>query len=289
MTRKALGKGLEALLPETYLLSDEEVTHVDVDRIQPNPFQPRSSLAGGSDPDLEGLTESIRVNGIIEPLIARRVDGEVQLISGERRWRAARAAGLGRVPVIFRNLEDEKLLEVALVENLQRQSLNPIEEASAYETLVERMGLSQAEIARRIGRTRSSVANSLRLLRLPPAVRDDVAAGRLSTGHAKILLGLEKEEDLVRLAGAIKTHEWSVRELENRLREGRPARKARSRARMEPRDPHLDAAEAKLREALCTRVRIVSRRGKGKILIDFHSDEELQRLYDILIHPGGVH
>jgi ParB family chromosome partitioning protein len=288
MTRKALGKGLEALLPETYLLSDEEVTYVETDRIQPNPYQPRTSLATGTDPDLEGLAESIRENGIIEPLIARRVNGEVQLISGERRWRAARSTGLERVPVILRDLEDDKVLEVALVENLQRQSLNPIEEATAYETLLTGMGLSQAEVARRIGRTRSSVANSLRLLNLPAEVREDVAAGRLSPGHAKILLGLEKEDDVLALAGQIRTHGWSVRELETRLREGQPARKARSRSRTESRDPHLDAAEAKLRETLCTRVRIVSRKGRGKILIDFHSDEELERLYDILIGSGNI-
>lgn len=280
MTRQALGKGLDALLPDTYLLSNEEVSNVPVDRIQPNPYQPRTSINRETRQELEGLKQSILANGIIEPLIARREKGEIQLVSGERRLKAAKAAGLERVPVIFRELEDEKLLEMALVENLQRRSLNPMEEARAYDLLLKSRKFSQAEMAKRVGKTRSAVANSLRLLGLPEEVRDDVAEGRLTMGHAKVLLGLEAREEILALARLVRKEGMSVRDLEDRLREGRSRRKVR--ARPARRDPHLDAAEAKLRGLLCTRVQIKSTGGKGSIQIEFHTAEELERIYDLL-------
>lgn len=280
MTRQALGKGLDALLPDTYLLSNEEVIMVLVDQIQPNPYQPRTSINRETRQELEGLKQSILANGIIEPLIARREKGEIQLISGERRLRAAKEAGLDRVPVIFRQLDDEKLLEVALVENLQRRSLNPIEEARAYQLLLKTRNLSQAEMAKRVGKTRSAVANSLRLLGLPEEIRDDVAEGRLTMGHAKVLLGLEAKEEILALARRIRKEGMSVRDLEDRLREGQARRKVRPRPAS--RDPHLEAAEAALRDLLCARVRIKSTGGKGSIRIEFHTAEELERIYDLL-------
>ncbi len=286
MTRKALGKGLEALLPEPYLLTGEEVTQINVNQIQPNPDQPRTGLDRDDDPDLEGLKISIQANGVIEPLIARRAGGAVQLVAGERRWRAARAAGLQTVPVIFREMDDDQLLEIALVENLQRESLNPIEEARGYEALMRGRKLTQAEIAGRVGKTRSVVANSLRLLKLPDPVRALLATGRISVGHAKVILGLQDEGKILELAYRVADEALSVRELESFLQEEKPKR--RGIPEIPVRDPHVAAAEEKLRTFLSTKVRIVSRGGKGKILIEFHSEEELQRLYEMLLgeEPG---
>lgn len=282
MKRKALGKGLAALLPDpdaSEPIRDAAGTQVPTESLEPNPFQPRTSL----DPArLEELTQSIRESGMVQPILVRRVDGRFQIIAGERRWRAAQRLGLPSVPVSVRDVPDGQLLELALVENIQRQELTPLEEAQAFHRLQEEFQLTQEQIARKVGRDRSTVANTLRLLRLAREVRELLAAGRLDSGHARALLGLERAEDQVALAREAARRGLSVREVEQRvalLRAPRPNTALRK-------DPNTRAAEERLRSVLGTRVEI-ARRGKGGVLrVRFASEAELSRLYDLLVRAG---
>lgn len=282
MKRKALGKGLAALLPDpdaSEPFRDAASTQVPTESLEPNPFQPRTSL----DPArLEELTQSIRESGMVQPILVRRVDGRFQIIAGERRWRAAQRLGLPSVPVSVRDVPDEQLLELALVENIQRQELTPLEEAQAFHRLQEEFQLTQEQIARKVGRDRSTVANTLRLLRLAREVRELLAAGRLDSGHGRALLGLERAEDQVALAREAARRGLSVREVEQRV-----ALLRAPRANAAPRkDPNTRAAEERLRSVLGTRVEI-ARRGKGGVLrVRFASEAELSRLYDLLVRAG---
>jgi len=282
--RNALGKGLSALLP----VPESEPggaspaapsAEVPIDRLEPNPFQPRLAL----DPTrLLELAASIRESGIIQPILVRRVGERYQIIAGERRWRAAQQLGLASVPVTLREVPDERLLEMALVENIQRQELTPLEEAQAFHRLQTEFRLTQEEVARRVGRERSTVANALRLLRLPAELRELVGTGRLDAGHARALLALERAEDQVELGREAARKGLSVREVERqvaRLRE--PPSRARPR-----RDANTRAAEERLRAALGTRVEI-RRQGKGGALrIQFTSEAELNRLFEMFVRAG---
>ena len=282
MKRKALGKGLAALLPDPDASESgyESLTsQVATSSLEPNPFQPRTTL----DPArLDELAQSIRESGIVQPILVRRAGARFQIIAGERRWRAAQSLGLATVPVTVRDVPDEKLLELALVENIQRQELTPLEEAQAFHRLQEEFQLTQEEIARRVGRDRSTVANTLRLLRLAREVRELLAAGRLDSGHGRALLGLERADDQVALALEAARRGLSVREVEQRV-----ALLRSPRASHPPRkDPNTRAAEERLRGALGTRVEIV-RRGKGGVLrLRFASEAELSRLYELLVRAG---
>lgn len=278
--RPALGKGLSALIPdvpEARALPLE----VDVDRILPNEHQPRHRF---EDARLDELAQSIRTNGVIQPIVVRKAGDGYRIIAGERRWRAAQRAGLTRVPVVIKedvSGADARLLEMALVENLQREDLNPIEEAAAYEKLSADFRMTQEQIAAAVGKDRASVANHLRLLKLPAEVRNEVADGRLSMGHARALLGVSDEAGQLRVARDVIARGLSVRETEaavKRLSQGsaRPAAPSRQS------DVHTRAAEERLRMALGVRVRI-QRKGKGgRLEIDFGSEDELQRLYEHL-------
>jgi ParB family chromosome partitioning protein len=281
--RKALGKGLSALLPvpepEQVAAAGAASDEVPIDRLEPNPFQPRSAL----DPSrLLELAASIRESGIIQPILVRQVGERYQIIAGERRWRAAQQLGLATVPVTLRVVADERLLELALVENIQRQELTPLEEAQAFHRLQTEFRLTQEEVARRVGRERSTITNTLRLLRLPAELRELVGTGRLDAGHARALLALERAEDQVELGREAARKGLSVREVERqvaRLREP----KARARPR---RDANTRAAEERLRAALGTRVEI-RRQGKGGALrIQFTSEAELNRLFEMLARAG---
>ena len=275
--RPALGKGLSALIPDAPE-PHSATLEIDVDLISPSRVQPRTHV----DPaGIENLARSIRANGIIQPIIVRREGLGYEIIAGERRWRAAQHAGLLRVPVVVKDVppgQEEKLLEMALVENLQREDLNPIEQALAYRRLGDEYELTQEQIADALGRDRSSVANTMRLLRLPMAVRDHVASGTLSMGHARALLGLEHEAAILKAAADIVARRLSVRETEalvKRLIAPRPKKEPKT-------DVHTRAAEQELRLALGAPVRIVRRRKGGRIEIDFKSEDELQRLYELL-------
>jgi len=279
--RPALGRGLSALIPEAPAAPPREATReVDLDLLVPNRYQPRQDAV---DARLDELAQSIRSNGLIQPIVVRpREGGTFEIVAGERRWRAAQRAGLLRVPVVVRDVPDEKLLEVALIENIQREDLNPIDEALAYQKLIDDFHLTQDDMAAAVGKDRSSIANYLRLLRLPDDVRAHVAGGALSMGHARALLGLDDESELRRLARQAIDEGLSVREIEARVRD-RTTERPDAPPRRQPNDVHTRAAEEKLRFALGTRVRIVRKRQGGRIEIDFMSESELQRLYEYLV------
>jgi ParB family chromosome partitioning protein len=273
-SRRALGRGLEVLIPGA---DPSGVVQVPVEEIGPSGLQPRRSM---DDAKLKELAASIRAHGVLSPILLRRQAGRLEVVAGERRLRAARMAGLSSVPAVVREVSSSDALEMALVENLQREDLNPIEAAEAYQRLQEEFGLTQEDVARRVGRDRSSVANALRLLRLPKRVRADLIAGTLSEGHARALLGLERSVDQLRARDRVVRLGLSVRATEalaRRLR--RPARAKRPSASGEP---AVKAAEDALRQALGTRVRIVRKGAGGRIEIEFYSTEDLDRLYGLI-------
>jgi ParB family chromosome partitioning protein len=281
--RPALGKGLSALIPDLPEPVRASPVEADIDRLEPNDFQPRGDI---DESRLQELAQSIRANGIIQPIVVRKVGDRFQIIAGERRWRAAKVAGLLRVPVIVRDVaagNERSLLEMALIENIQRQDLNPIDEALAYRRLADEFQLKQEDIASAVGKDRATVANVVRLLKLPDEVRSEVASGRLSMGHARSLLSLTGEADQRRVARDVIARGLSVRETESLVKKiveaGTPAREA---AAPKPTDVHTRAAEERLKMLLGTRVRILRQGTRGRIEIDFVSEEELIRIYDVL-------
>jgi ParB family transcriptional regulator, chromosome partitioning protein len=277
--RPALGRGLSALIPDAptaVAQQPERALDVDVDLLRPNRAQPRTAI---DDTRIEELARSIKSNGVIQPIIVRRIGKEYEIIAGERRWRASQRAGLLKVPVVVKDVPDEKLLAVALIENIQREDLNPIEEAQAYRRLADEYKLTQEQIADAVGKDRSSVANMMRLLRLPREVRENLSAGSLSMGHARALLALTDEADQLRLSREIVSRNLSVRETESMVKKAAGPAPAREEPQT---DVHTRAAEEKLRFALGTRVRIVRRGTKGRIEIDFQSEDELHRIYEQL-------
>jgi ParB family transcriptional regulator, chromosome partitioning protein len=280
--KRGLGRGLEALLetPEPALPAGNAVTSLPIDRLRPNRLQPRSLF---DEQALEDLAASIRMQGIVQPLVVTpEVDGGYSIVAGERRWRAARRAGLTEVPVVVREtVDDRQRLELALVENLQRSDLNPVEEAEAYQALQDSFGLSQDEVATRVGKARPTVANALRLLKLPEEVRELLRAGKLTAGQARPLLALPSAEEQIELARRVASQGLSAREVERLVAAPRPQPK-----QPEPVEVHAAAAAESLTRRLQTRVEI-QRKGKGGILrLFFHSEEELMRLYDLLMDKG---
>lgn len=276
--KRGLGKGLEALIP----LAEEEtaaqgVVEVPLASITPNPHQPRAPIR---DQDLVELAASIEEHGIIQPLVVTRAPDGYQLIAGERRWRAAQRAGLERVPVVVRDATPAESLELALVENLHRQDLNPIEEALAYQRLLEQTGVTQEELARRLGKDRSTVTNQLRLLGLPLDIQQDLMEGRLSMGHARVLAGVKTPVEQALLRDLVVKKGLSVRQLEERVK-ARSGRKKGAGSPSRP-DPYIRSLEDDLKRSLGTKVEI-ARKGKGgRIVIHFFSDDELDRLLDLL-------
>ena len=277
--RPALGRGLSALIPDAPVAAPtvERGLDVDTDLLRPNPFQPRGQV---DDARIDDLARSIRAHGVIQPIVVRPAEnGGYEIVAGERRWRASQRAGLLKVPVVVRDIPDNRLLAAALIENIQREDLNPIEEAQAYRRLGDDLGLTQDQIAEAVGKDRSSIANYVRLLRLPNEVRENLAAGTLSMGHARAILGLADEAAQLRVSRDVVAKHLSVRETEALVaRAGQPAAK-----RVEqPKDVHTRAAEDRLRFSLGTRARIVRKGRGGKIEIDFTNENELQRLFEYL-------
>ncbi len=284
MTRKALGRGLGALLSaEGTATATEDTNVVAIDLIDPSPLQPRSVF---DESKLEELAKSIKANGVVQPLLLRRKGDRFELIAGERRWRAAQLAGLTRIPVVLKEVSDDQVLEIALIENIQREDLNPIEEARAYKKLIETLGLTQETVAERVGRDRSYVTNYLRLLRLPEDLQDLVQSGRLSTGHARTLLALEQVDLQRRTARKIIEQDLSVRATERMVRllvePGRPRAKVASGPR--EKDANVRAAETKLRRIFGTQVRIIQAQSgdSGKIEFEFYNQGDLDRVYNLL-------
>jgi ParB family chromosome partitioning protein len=281
--RKALGKGLSALLPDDGPLTSragDRALEVPTASLDPNPYQPRSVFAPGP---LAELVASLRESGMVQPiLVRRRGTDRYQIVAGERRHRAALALGLATVPVVVRDVPDDRLLELALVENIQRAELTPLEEAQAYERLQREIGLTQEEIAKRVGKERPTIANVLRLLRLTREARELLAEGKLDAGHARALLGLERGEDQAALARLAARKGLSVREVERRVALLRAPRGKKDTRR----DPNTRAAEERLRAALGARVEIKRKGRAGVLKIPFATEAELQRLFDLLIRTG---
>ena len=277
--RPALGRGLSALIPDAPAApaTVERTLDVDSDLLRPNPYQPRGHMDEGR---IEELARSIRSHGIIQPIVVRRTaeDG-YEIVAGERRWRASQRAGLLKVPIVVRDIPDERLLAAALIENIQREDLNPIEEAQAYRRLADELGLTQEQIADAVGKDRSSIANYVRLLRLPQEVRANLAGGSLSMGHARAILGLADESAQLRVARDVVAKHLSVRETEALVaKAGQPA----ARRAEQPKDVHTRAAEDRLRFSLGTRTRIIRKGRGGKIEIEFTNENELQRIFEYL-------
>jgi len=286
--KRGLGKGLGALIPPPSTTSDG-VEKIAPTLIEPNPHQPRHPIHSDS---LQELADSIREHGVIQPLIVTRSLEAAStvpytLIAGERRLEASKLAGLETVPVIVKEATPQQMLELALVENIQRADLNPLEEANAYRQLIDEFGLTQEQVAGKVGKSRVTVANSVRLLRLPDKIKEALAVDRISEGHARALLSLENDALQVQTLGLIESKALSVRqteELVRRLLEGEREEKPTKQA--EPESPQTRALEADFESALGTQVKLSRSRRGGKLIIHFYSEEELQSLYDIIVHPS---
>lgn len=292
--RKALGKGLHALLPsrntpppaaapETGNVPAGNVQNIPIEHLKPNPNQPRSSFDATA---LAELTQSIERDGIIQPIIARRAaPAEYQIIAGERRWRAAKAAGLNEVPVIVRTADDQQVLELALVENIQREDLNPIELAIAFHRMASELGMSHDQIGHKTGKERTTITNAVRLLQLPHDIQEMVAAKQLSAGHARALLKFDDDATQREIAGRCVAEGWSVRQIEQFTRPEPPTRRQeKTKPDDKPLDPNVKFAIEELERVLGTRVRIVERaRGAGRIEIEYYNAEDLSRIYDQIV------
>src|SRR5271157_5022970 len=279
MTRKALGRGLNALL-RTVETTTAGLAEIAVDQIDANPFQPRRTFSADK---LKELADSIRASGLVQPVLLRRADGRYQLIAGERRWRAARQAGLTVIPAVVREIGDRDALELALTENLLREDLNPFEAAQGFAALQQKHGLSHEEIAEHLGLDRSTVTNTLRLLRLPPEVQQMIAEGAISAGHARALLALDSSAAQLQLAKLIVKQGMSVRQAENlvALRGSKPAKKD---AKETPKlDANVRAAVLEMERTLGTRVKVQGDEKRGKIEISYFSAEDLNRIYEWIV------
>jgi ParB family chromosome partitioning protein len=277
-----LGKGLGALLPELGEGEPKTLLYCGIEEIIPNRSQPRKHF---DESKLQELTESIKENGILEPLIVRRVDQGYELIVGERRWRAAQKAGLKEVPILVKEAEGRKALELSLIENLQREDLNPIEEAEAFQRLAEEFNISQAELATRIGKDRTTITNALRLLKLPLEVRNQLLQNRITSGHARAILSLETKEKQKELCSLIIQKGLSVREAEaiaKRWSE-KPKKKVTKDRRRGEVESQLSSLQDSLRQYLGTKVRIAPKGKKGKIEIEYYSHEDLQRIVEAIL------
>jgi ParB family chromosome partitioning protein len=268
----ALGKGLEALIPER----GEEVVHLDIDLILPGEQQPRKTF---KDDSLKELAASIKERGVIQPIIVSRVgDGTFRIVTGERRWRAAAIAGLGKIPALIKSLASKDALEIALIENIQREDLNPIETAEAFNRLITDFKLTQEELSSKVGKDRATIANYLRLLKLPEEVKSLIYNGSLSAGHAKAILAIEGKANQIEAARKVVKKGLSVREAE--LLSQRVSRHPKMKPKI---DPQISSLEEKLIRSLGTKVRILHKGKKGKIEIEYYSLEELDRLLEILM------
>ena len=287
--RPALGRGLSALIPNTPPPPSREqaapvdrprAQELDIDLLVPNPRQPRLQM---DETKLEELAQSIRANGVIQPIVVRRAGDQYEIVAGERRWRASQRAGLLKVPVAVKEIPDDKLLEVALIENIQRENLTPIEEAQAYRRLTDELEMSQEDIARQVGKDRATVSNYMRLLRLPAEVRTELNAGALTMGHARALLSLTDDVSQRRVGRDVIARGLSVRDTEALVKRELETTPSDTPAPEPPRiDPNTRAAEDQLKLALGTRVRIIRKGKRGRLEIDYTSEDELQRIFELL-------
>jgi len=279
-SKKALGRGLDALLGETELLEAEGLQFIDIDKISPNPNQPREKAL-----NLEELANSIKEKGILQPIIVTPIDkNRYEIIAGERRWRAAKIAGLKKIPAIVRNIKENEKLELALIENIQRENLNPVEEAQAYKILIEKFNLSQEELAKRVGKDRSTIANSIRLLNLPNKILEDLKEGRLQPGHVRPLINIKNVNLIFHLRDRIINEKLTVRETEELVKKYKLGQeKTTKEVKKEKISPELNLIENKLREYLGTKVKISGSNKAGKIIIEYYSEDDIERIINLIL------
>ena len=279
--KNVLGRGLEALIPEMVSTGEREIVEIEIERITPGKYQPRIDF---DEERQKELIASIREKGVVQPVIVRRSDGLFELIAGERRLRAARELGMRTVPAIVKDVDDEQALELSIVENVQREDLNPIEEARAYERLASEFCLTQEQIGEKVGKSRAAVANAMRLLKLPQEIQKDILEGRLSAGHAKVILMLAGERHQKGLRDAIVARGMSVREAERMVERMKAPRASRRRAGIRL-TAELAKLEEEMRRAFGTQVRIIPGKRKGKIEIEYYSHEDLERIMELVGAP----
>ena len=283
MVKRALGRGLDALIPETITVREREVVEIEISRINPGRYQPRIEF---DEEKQKELIESIMEKGVVQPIIVRPINGEFELIAGERRLRAAKSLGWAKVPALIKNVNDEQALELAIVENIQRENLNAIEEAKAYSKLSSEFGLTQDEIAKKVGRNRVTVTNTIRLLKLPVEIQDDISAGKISAGHAKVLLMVEGAQFQKKLKDLIISNELSVRDTERyAARIKKPTVHKQKMGLSE--SPDIIKIEENLRSTLGTQVRIIPGKRKGKIEIEYYSQDDLERILEVILKQSA--
>jgi ParB family chromosome partitioning protein len=281
MARQSLGRGLSALLGDDR--AGEPVgTEIDIDLIRPNPQQPRTRFTESA---LDELAQSIAANGVVQPIVLRKSGTGYEIVAGERRWRAAQRAGLRKIPAAIKEVSDDKLLELALIENIQREELNPIEEANAYRKLIDTVGLTQEAVAAQVGKERTLIATSLRLLKLPDDIQKLIEEGKLSAGHGRALLLTDDVTVQRRIARTVIEKSLSVRETERSVRNSGPRRRSILKADVSKKDPNFAAAETKLRRRLGTAVKIVpnAKGTGGRIEIEYYNQDDLDRIYQTII------
>lgn len=277
---KRLGKGLDALIPSLTVNDEDKVVDIPLSQLRANPYQPRKTF---DEESIKELAESIRQHGVIQPIIARSVLRGYEIIAGERRFRASQYCGNSTIPVVVRNFTDQQVMEIALIENLQRENLNAMEIAVAYQGLMDQFSLTQEELSLKVGKSRSHIANFLRLLALPEEVKDHVSRGTLSMGHARAIVGLKDPDMVKQLATQCIEQQWSVRELEEAVQQldHRPG-EAKAKPKVRKKDPFIDHMEESLRERFKTTVKIKHNKDKGKIELNYYSQQDLERLLELL-------
>ncbi len=278
MERRALGKGISALIPGKVITAKNEILYVQSDQIKPNPFQPREEF---DQEHIAELSQSIKEKGVIQPLLVRRKGDYFELIAGERRLRACNLLGLKEIPIIVKDVDDRDSLEYALIENVQRENLNPIEEAHAYQHLIDKFQVTQDKISETLGKSRPSISNTLRLLKLPYEIQEELKKGRISFAHGRALLELEDENMQRRLTQEIITKGLSLRELESLIKTHRP-KGLRRRSAPSVREPLVAVLEEELQHLLSTKVRVSKMKKRGHIFIEFYSQEDLERIVNII-------
>lgn len=275
--KSGLGKGLGALIPENEEKVDNAITEIKLTDIEPNDKQPRKEF---DDSALTDLSESIKEHGVVQPIIVRRLGNGYQIIAGERRWRASRLAGVKTIPAIVKDCTNLEVMELALIENLQREDLNSIEEAQAYKSLIEEYAMTQEDIARKIGKSRPAIANSLRLLQLPNGIKDMIASGKISQGHARALLAIEGDKKQLEIAEKIIEQQLNVRQIEKLAKTEK--KKEEPKEKEDIYQIEVKQLEERLKEALGTKVTIQHKKDKGKIEIEYYSNDELDRIIELM-------
>lgn len=278
---KRLGKGLDALIPSLSINEDDKVVEIPLSQLRANPYQPRKTF---NEEAIQELAESIRQHGVIQPIIVRSVLKGYEIIAGERRFRASQYCGKATVPAVVRSFSDQQVMEIALIENLQRENLNAMEVAVAYQGLMEQFSLTQEELSLKVGKSRSHIANFLRLLSLPEEVKDNVSRGTLSMGHARAIVGLKDPVLVKQLAKQCVEQEWSVRELEEAVKnlDRSKSSEDKDKVKVKRKDPYIDHLEENLRERFKTTVKIKHNKDKGKIELNYYSKQDLERLLELL-------